>query len=315
MRPPLALVLESARSFLSRIAGAYSLAFVGLFAQMRKDGSNRVPLADFWFRALALVHGTQSNKILHPIIHETQAKWAAVLDVRNDERSIERQSSTLAPRVQEAFAAPNAAWSLARMHSPDLMIAASSLEAIANRDYLAVLGEIHITLNTLEQNLFLAQHPARGEHLAALLSLSAGPRIMRVPTRGSKVSGVRAAASFVTPNTFEIESGFERSALSNDRVLRIGELFVEQNRDGLMVRNEQRTIDLPILELLGETIGARVMNDLDFGPKHARDPRITIDRLVIRRESLAIFGFGNRFCVRNRGGAGVRCGAALGPGQ
>ena len=56
----------------------------------------------------------------------------------------------------------------ARYHSPDIMIAAASEEAIRKGDCFFVMGEAHIGLNTLDGSLFVNQHPEPDELLDAV---------------------------------------------------------------------------------------------------------------------------------------------------
>ena len=55
-------------------------------------------------------------------------------------------------------------------HSPDVMLAARSAEAVAAGDFLLVLGELHMSVNTMEGRLFVEQH---GE-LAAIIRAAPG---------------------------------------------------------------------------------------------------------------------------------------------
>ena len=72
-------------------------------------------------------------------------------------------------------------WNAARHHGPDIMLAATSGEAIARGDYQLVMGELHVGVNTLNPALFLAQHPSSGEVLKMMEADIPETRIIPIP--------------------------------------------------------------------------------------------------------------------------------------
>ncbi|MGN5380922.1 lantibiotic dehydratase [Streptomyces lasalocidi] len=78
---------------------------------------------------------------------------------------------------------PARAWAAAIHHSPDIMLAAASPEAVRAGDYVAVLGELHTALNTLESRVCVEQHPAPGRLRAADNRDHGNRRIYLVPPK------------------------------------------------------------------------------------------------------------------------------------
>ena len=93
-------------------------------------------------------------------------------------------SSSVEAGAAELFAAPGPGWPGACHHSPDLLLAAGSIDEILAGRCTAVLGEIHIALNTLMQPVFTDLHPQPGE-LASIIE-----RTTRNPSdNGRSVAG------------------------------------------------------------------------------------------------------------------------------
>src|SRR5918997_464519 len=63
------------------------------------------------------------------------------------------------------------------------MIAASGVEAINRGEFLLVLGEMHLSSNTLGAALFVAQHPAPEELLRFVTSDYGGPKVSIIASK------------------------------------------------------------------------------------------------------------------------------------
>ena len=239
------------------------------------------------------------------------------------------RSEDLRPRGRSAeFAAPGPGWQRARYHSPDLLIAAASVEAIRRGDYQIVMGEIHLAVNTLDRGVFLSQHP-HPERLRADIDadLPEPPSSRCCPRCGSREAageprllaagrhrpGGRAVRS---AKDFYLDFSLDPPASASAQVLPIGELVVEPGGGGLVVgpRDGQRALRHH------RFLSARVMSagDRAFRVLSARAPtcpRVTVDRLVLARESwtfpAAALGFARdvrtaaeRFAAARRWAAG-----------
>src|ERR1043166_2028258 len=93
------------------------------------------------------------------------------------------QTCALPICAEELFTAPRAGWQLARYHSPDVMIAASDTGTINRGDYSFVLGEVHVTSNTLRYAFMMAQHSNPQELSEAYSRDMVSPRVVPVLSR------------------------------------------------------------------------------------------------------------------------------------
>jgi hypothetical protein len=285
--PALALVLTSAR-FLTHAAGkAYDVAFRELHATMAaRSGSPSLPFSDFWFRAQRLFHGRKDRPITE-VTRSVQEKWSRILDLPAGQRRVELRSADLQAAVSEAFDAPRAGWSAARYHAPDLMIGAASVEAIARGDYFAVLGEVHVARNTFDYGCVVAQRLASEDFGRSVARDIPEPRIFGLPSKDSpRSSTVRGTRAMSTAHDYELEAGFDSSGLPRDRALRLGDLKLELEGERLVVVHQDGHFRVDLLELVGTTaLDDVVVNELKFLPDMPHSPRVTIDRVVIMRET------------------------------
>lgn len=283
--PALSLVLTSARWLTSELARACSEKFREEYAALsKKRGSSKVPLADLWFRIQRYIHGARGRP-LDVVEEELRRRWTALFDPLSDPRRNQLDAAALRPKVAAAFAADGPGWEMARHHSPDLMIGASSVEAIARGEYFAVLGEVHVGLNTIDNAMFASQHPSPREIAEGVYADARAPRVILVPPKHSPHSSVvRESRYALAKDDYEIETGFEGSLLPRARVLAPGRLEVEE-RDGRLVVELEDGRTLPLLDVMGQTLSESVANSLDMFVERDHSPRVTIDRLVVHRES------------------------------
>src|SRR5260370_18453369 len=101
----------------------------------------------------------QRSPAIESVIADFHRRWARLLAITPGQRRLRYSCEELRDPVQEMFAAPAPGWSMAGQHSPDIMIVASSAEAIQRGDYELVMGEVHVGVNTLRGSCFVAQHP------------------------------------------------------------------------------------------------------------------------------------------------------------
>jgi len=81
----------------------------------------------------------QRLKLMGPAQQEFQYKWERILRLGSGRETITYSYDELRPRVLREFAVNQPGW-IARYHSPDIMIAATSEEAIQRGDCLFVMA-------------------------------------------------------------------------------------------------------------------------------------------------------------------------------
>ena len=287
LAPALSLVLQSGRWLTAQVAAVYRAAFAELHAEIaRRTGSVRVPFAEFWFQSKRLLIQGAKDRPLDAVARALSERWASVLTPAPDARRAHFSSSELAAKIDAAFAADAPGWSSARYHSPDLLVAAASVDAIRRGDYTLVLGEIHFAINTLRYACTLAQLPVAGALQQAFASDGAAPRVRVVRAKDvGRFGNVRLATALVADDDHELEAGFEGSTLPRERVLRVADLVLEPRGDELVVRSVDGRFALPLLDFMGPSLEDAIAELHDFLPDANHTPRISIDRLVVRRES------------------------------
>jgi hypothetical protein len=205
-----------------------------------------------------------------------------------DEGSARRafDSADLAPRIRAEFPPTKTPWSTARHLSPDLMFAASSPDEFAAGRYLAVLGELHLGFNPLEGRVCVEQHPDPDRLRAADAADHGDQRIYLVPPRDAPgvTSRLSPPSALLSPD-YTYWTLRSASAEAPGTLLSLADLHVH-NADGrLVVRSRTGSFEGDLLEMLGESLSGVSVNAFKPCAAAPHRPRITIDNLVLARES------------------------------
>ncbi|HEY0250131.1 MAG TPA: lantibiotic dehydratase, partial [Kofleriaceae bacterium] len=262
---PLALVLASARWYTYEIARRYREAFDPLVEV------ESVSWHAFWSRAIRLFPGGNApDSIVHQVRTELRQRWGEILAVRDDERVVRRTSAELAPRVHAAFAAPCPGWPSARHQSPDILFTA---------DGTPVLGELHTGFNTVTIPAFVKEHRTPAELIAAR------DRDLGARTIGQVWSKAVTAADAFSPsaNDYDFEAGTTVSPRPRDHVVVPSECHVVRRDGHLVVTSPQ--LELDIIAFVEQHLIAESFAHFSFVDGGGHGPRISIDDLVIQRES------------------------------
>ncbi len=287
---PLELLLVSARWFTLQVARRYRAAMRELHAAAAAQaGDGPVDIATV-HAALMRTRDLVAEKpmletppAISEIMAELQRRWSVILDVRPGERRIERRSADLAARVAEAFEAPGPGWPAARHLSPDVLIAASDVDAFARGEFQAVVGEIHIS-NSMMASLFTKQHPRPEDLLEAVHADQATPFI--VPMLPKEFQLLRNSYGFLEQDRRIIHYEFspDPPPEPRDNALRAGDLVMEVGPAGDVVRTRDGSRSFDIIEFLGMLLSVFCSGDFSILPGASHSPRITVDGVVIWRE-------------------------------
>lgn len=284
--PPLSLLLISARWVSHQIAEIYRRVLHKIYAELaRRGGSPLVDAAGFWLQVQPLVFGTTREKPideLEPLVHE---RWARVLSIQADQRRIHYTAESLRPRVLETFDAPSPGWAGARQHSPDLMISASGVEAIRRGDYLLAIGELHLSMNTLGAASFISQHPAPDELVRAMEHDFPEPRLIPVKPNNWPQANVRTSIALNSPRDLGVEFAHYSFCPDTMKAIPIADLVVEDTGSGLLMRTRDGRLSFDALDAIGDALSTLAVDAMKILPPARHNPRVTIDRLVVCRES------------------------------
>jgi lantibiotic biosynthesis dehydratase-like protein len=281
-------LLSSSRWFCRQVAAATREIFWQIYRDItRRTNSPIVDLPTFWYRFYPLIFGEEVKK--QPIVALMpgfQERWAKVLSLPPGARRVALTTEELLPRVQEQFDTSDSGWKSAIYHSPDLMIAAESVDAIRRGEYQLVLGEMHASVNTLRPAFFSEHHPSRGD-LSRFFQLDQiFPRaVPLIPKSLWPAKTARLLPVLITPQDFRIEFVPEPNSIPPSQVLPCGMLVVEDCGGELVVRTRDGRLRFDPLEVFSDTPTLSAINSFKVLASDRHTPRVTIDRLVVSRES------------------------------
>ncbi|GIJ62220.1 lantibiotic dehydratase [Virgisporangium aurantiacum] len=281
---PLELLLRCCRWITWRVAEETRAAAA---AVLGREGS-RLPVA-MLLAELAPELSPRSSGLLTRVVRELQARVAKILGAGSGEREQRVRSGTIADAWTDAFGAPGPGWTAARIHSPDVMLAAAGEDAANRGDFRWVIGEIHVAVNTLDNRVFVRNqaHPGQIEALVAR-TFDHGRRF--VPAFPTHWPGISARG--YPPLTVDVPDRFVYWSLEPQDVLpadvpRIPVARLEAvARDGdVVVVDHHGDPVAPFVEFIGELLSFLVGNAFHPFAPAPYTPRVVIDRVVVNRET------------------------------
>ena len=283
---PLAALLPAARWLTVELANAYDDGLRRLVTDLAEESPGRpVPLSDVWFLAQGMLFGP-GERPADTVAAEFTRRWALAFDldgIDDDVRALELSAAELTDRVAALFPADRPGWSAGRLHSPDLHLCAADLDAVRAGDFFWVLGELHAAWATFDCSALSALHPDVARLAAALAADVGGSRVWPLwPTDWPRHSG-RLSNSLGSPG--DVQLGFTAATGADpDRLLASTAVQVH-DVDGrlLAVAPDGRT--WPLLEMFSALVSIHAVDTFKLVATREYTPRITIDRLVVCRES------------------------------
>jgi hypothetical protein len=280
---PLELLLHSARWLSYHFAVRIQELFTGIATRMAGGGASP-DLASFTFECMPVI-ARSAPVIVNELQRDFQQRWAAILRIPPDARRVRRDSAALREEVHKAFDAPHSGWTGGRYCSPDLMIAASGVDAINRGDFDLILGETHLGIASSRHYCFVNQHPSPGDLLDCLDADSPGPRLLPVlPKENNGRLTVRTSSALTRDMDFLAAVYAQTTEPGRPRLLNAADLAVSPGAAGPVV-SIPGGFSFPVIDVLAEMLLDVFMDAFELVPRAAYQPRIAIDRLVIARES------------------------------
>ncbi|TYC10348.1 lantibiotic dehydratase [Actinomadura syzygii] len=280
--PALTIALQAARWLTAELAHRFETALAELI-RVKHAGATGLSLADVWDDGLEMLLGTGRNPF-PDVLSEFETRWRELLELDDDARRQNVASARLRERAERLFAADRPGWSLARIHSPDLLLCAPSIEAINEGLFLAVLGELHVAYATYSIPTLTWAQPDPHRLIDLAVQDYGRPRMIPlVPAVWSRYA--KRSLQFYDHRA-DRYIGFARATgVAADRVVSTGSVAIEPTAEGLAGRPPGGAL-IPLTEFFGTHLSMCCTNafrEVMQGAAHT--PRVTIDNLVIWRET------------------------------
>jgi amino acid adenylation domain-containing protein len=282
LRAPLALVLDSARWFITACGALYTRHITEAYRQRAAVlGTGTVPFADIWM----LVNDALAEplNLIEPVVRELQQRWSAVLDLPPGARRAQFRAADLAERVRAEFPAQPLPWPMAVHHSPDIMIAGA--QATTGGQLTWVLGEVHPSLLTTRYGPWLAFHEAPEAVRATVRHDLRGATVWFAESAELGGTGSQLANAVSSPGDLRLVFAHDSCGYDPAATLPVGDCDLIDSPAGLRVRRRDGALERDVLEVIGDLVSSNAANNFDPMPSGAHVPRITIDDLVVSREA------------------------------
>jgi hypothetical protein len=280
---PLSLLLDTSRWFTARVAQAYEEKLQAIYSELRPSShATSVDLALWWNKAAPFFFD-KTPEIMAPLQDEWEKKWERVLQLGDDQSVVHLTCDELRPRLLREFPPSLPGWQVARYHSPDIMIAAADEEAIRDGRYIFVLGEVHVSTNTLQSILFANQHPSPPDLLNALALDLGEENVVPVWERDEVLCS--RLAPLIPKTNFRLEYLPNTFSANRSRALPVSSMILENHNGTLMAKTRDGKFCLRALDLVGGLLGRQTMDCFRVIAPQRHAPRISLDSLIIKRES------------------------------
>ncbi|HLJ99465.1 MAG TPA: hypothetical protein VKU39_06105, partial [Streptosporangiaceae bacterium] len=288
---PLGIVLDSARWLVNDIMDKYRVFFADLVdREGALAGGAPVTLPRLLTKAgpyLDLRGGRGSAALAQAGVAELQRRWQRVLGPPQSPSRHQVSAAAIRARAAECFPARPVAWSGARQHAPDIMIAAASADEVERGNFLLVLGEIHLARNTLDSRCFIEQHPDPARLIAAEKADRGPERLVFVLPKDHPdvTSRTSPPSAMLGPGQLYWSAGSIDSVdpPESDTVFPGAAMIVVRRGDDVVVQLPSG-VELDFFDVVGDAIVGVVIDAFQPVAPAAHKPRVTIDRFVLSRE-------------------------------
>jgi surfactin synthase thioesterase subunit len=282
---PLDLLLHAARWLTVAIADAYRAGFRALYQELAAElGTAEVPLGELWFLANGLVYGVGERPV-DAVMNDFVRRWATLLgldDLPPGTRRVELAAAELVDAALGAFPAERPGWSAGRLHSPDITLCAESLDDVARGEFTAVLGELHAAFLTCVSGFFVQFHPDP-DALTAAAHRDLGHRTVPLYPTDYPLLTARLGDVLLGPGDHRVGHA-AAPVWDQEQLVSVSALTVS-DVDGELLARDGRGRSWSLVELFSEFLATHAVDAYKLVGSGGHTPRVTIDRLVVARET------------------------------
>ncbi|MEU8263727.1 lantibiotic dehydratase [Micromonospora sp. NPDC048999] len=281
---PLGLCLTAARWMTNRVAEAAEARIGAAYRELR-DQRSTVDLSALWMRCQPTPYPGAATDA-EQIQAELRRRWERIVDAPPGARRVQLSAAEIADAVRDAFDGPAHGWNLARYVSPDVFVVGDDPEAVRRGDCTLVLGELHVATNTLDQSLFVMQHPAGQELLDETDRDFPGPRVLpMLPKETPQLRwSARNRPALDRPGDYLVAVVGHSADPHRPRTV-LGADVLVQERNGRLVLVLPDGAVFGLLDVFGYALTNQVINRFSLRSGADHSPRVTVDRMVVARES------------------------------
>jgi Lantibiotic dehydratase, N terminus len=280
---PLELVLDSAR-WLTHQADAIIRAEIAAIYRRLAARSGQVTLSALWFECMPVIHGT-AREAIAGLVGELRRGWHDILAASVRASRVRYRASSLQGPVRKRFYAPHPGWLGARYLSPDVMLVASGSDAIARGDFELVLGELHLSMVSYRHHCLAGQHPDQGRLFQYLDADCPRPRLLpALPKDNPPRLTIRTHPALIRDSDRLVELFYQTADPFRPGVLAGSDIFVADDNGRLLARAADGA-RFDVMEPFSEMLADAVIDAFSMFEEAEHMPRITIDRLVVQRET------------------------------
>jgi hypothetical protein len=251
------------------------------------SAEGQVDLATFWFACMPILHGELVEEAAS-IRTELAERWAAILGLLPGSKRLRLTVADIEGRVADAFGRREPGWAMAQYFSPDVFLTAADESSLAAGEVELILGELHLASNTMGASVFVNQHPDRTQLLDQTRQDHPQPRVLPMLAKENKARlSARVRHSLSRPDDYHValldftaDPKQQRTALSADVAVRLSD-------DRLVVVLPDGSV-FGVVEVFAHVLTTLMMDQFRMLPEADHLPRVTIDRMVVARESWSI---------------------------
>ncbi|WP_341718118.1 lantibiotic dehydratase [Micromonospora sp. FIMYZ51] len=285
IRPALELLLHGASWFTREVAREFTRLAADVVRTREVSPGLGVPLAEVLDKiGPASAWGVDSPA--DAAAARLRQKWRSLLlrDVPAGQRRVTHHSADLRAAVDHTFDHDPAAWRGMRWFSPDLMLAATP-----TGELFAVLGELHPAANTMEVLAADAWHPDRAALHDWIDDAGGDDRVIPLyPLDHEQVnSRTVPPPAYLPPSASYLGLGTGPAYHPRgSRLLPVSALRVVTDGDTVTVRSvTDPGWSADLAGVLADFVANAAATRFGLLPAAAHRPRVTIDDLVVQRES------------------------------